>query len=68
LLVSRCVGGECYMVEVGDLVWRIGNDQVQVSYSVDRQLEGWVTTCVICIVHVEETRSAGFLVYPQNQW
>jgi hypothetical protein len=27
-----------------------------------------VTSCVIRIVHVEETRSAGFPVWPQNRW
>jgi hypothetical protein len=38
----------------------------QVGYSVAGRLRGQVTSCVVCIVHVE-TRSAGFLVEPQNQ-
>jgi hypothetical protein len=28
--------------------------------------EGWLTLCAVCTIHVE-TRSAGFLVEPQNQ-
>jgi hypothetical protein len=47
---------------VGDLVRRIGDDQVQVGYSVDGRLGGRVTSCAIHIIHVEETRSTGFLV------
>jgi hypothetical protein len=47
---------------VGDLVWRKGNDQAQVRYSVAGRSGGRVTSCVICIVHVEEMRSAGFTV------
>jgi hypothetical protein len=47
---------------VGDLVWRIRDDQAQVWYSVAGQLGGQVMPCAICIVHMEETRSAGFLV------
>jgi hypothetical protein len=38
----------------------------QVGYSVAEQLGGRVTPCVVCTMHVE-TRSAGFLVEPQNQ-
>jgi hypothetical protein len=38
----------------------------QVEYSVARRSRDWVTLCVVCTVH-EETRSAGFLVDPQNQ-
>jgi hypothetical protein len=53
---------------VGDLVRRIGDDQAQVGYSVVRRSGGWLTLCVIHIVHVEETRSASFLVQPQNRW
>jgi hypothetical protein len=48
--------------EVGDLVRRIGHDQAQVGYSVAKQSGVQVTPCVICIIHVEETRSAGFLI------
>jgi hypothetical protein len=47
---------------VRDLVQKISDDQVQVSYSVAGQSGGRVTLCVIHIVHVEEMRSAGFLV------
>jgi hypothetical protein len=53
---------------VGDFVQRIGDDQAQVVYSVVRRSGGWVMPCAIHIIHVEETRSAGFLVWPQNQW
>jgi hypothetical protein len=38
----------------------------QVRYSVAGQSRGRVTLCTVCTVHVE-TRSAGFLVEPQNQ-
>jgi hypothetical protein len=38
----------------------------QVGYSVAGRLRGRVTPCVICTWHVE-TRSAGFLIEPQNQ-
>jgi hypothetical protein len=38
----------------------------QVEYSVAGQAGGWMTPCVVCTVHVE-TRSAGFLVEPQNK-
>jgi hypothetical protein len=47
---------------VRDLVQKIRDDQVQVRYSVVGQSGGRVTLCVIHIVHVEEMRSAGFLV------
>jgi hypothetical protein len=49
-------------VGVGDLVWKIGDDQPQVRYSVVGRSGGQVTPCMIRIVHVEEMRSAGFLV------
>jgi hypothetical protein len=39
---------------------------VQVGYSVAGRSRGRVTPCAVCTVHVE-TRSAGFLVEPQNQ-
>jgi hypothetical protein len=38
----------------------------QVGYSVARRSRSRVALCAICTVHVE-TRSAGFLVEPQNQ-
>jgi hypothetical protein len=38
----------------------------QVGYSVTRRSRGRVTSCAVCIWHVE-TRKAGFLVEPQNQ-
>jgi hypothetical protein len=38
----------------------------QVEYSMAGRSRGQVALCAICIVHVE-TRSAGFLVEPQNQ-
>jgi hypothetical protein len=38
----------------------------QVWYSVAGRLKGQVALCAICTVHME-TRSAGFLVEPQNQ-
>jgi hypothetical protein len=47
---------------VGDLVRRIGDDQTQVGYSVAGRSGGRVTSYVIHIVHVEETRSAGLSV------
>jgi hypothetical protein len=47
---------------VGDLVCRIGDDQAQVRYSVAGRSGGQVTSCVIRIIHVEETRSTGFPV------
>jgi hypothetical protein len=47
---------------VGDLVGRIEDDQTQVGYSVARQSEGRVMLCAIRIIHVVETRSAGFLI------
>jgi hypothetical protein len=37
----------------------------QVGYSVAGQSRGRVVPCAVCIWHVE-TRSAGFLVEPQN--
>ena len=38
----------------------------QVGYSVARRSRGRVALCAVCTVHME-TRSAGFLVEPQNQ-
>jgi hypothetical protein len=53
---------------VGDMVWRIGDDQAQVGYSVAGRSRSRVTSCAIRIIHVEEKRSAGFPVWPQNWW
>jgi hypothetical protein len=39
----------------------------QVRYSVVGQSRGRVAPCAVCTWHVE-TRSAGFLVEPQNWW
>jgi hypothetical protein len=38
----------------------------QVGYSVVGRSRGQVTLCAVCTMHVE-TRSANFLVEPQNQ-
>jgi hypothetical protein len=38
----------------------------QVGYSMAGQSRGRVASCAVCTVHVE-TRSADFLVEPQNQ-
>jgi hypothetical protein len=38
----------------------------QVGYSVTGRSRGRVASCAVCIVHVE-TRSASFLVEPQNK-
>jgi hypothetical protein len=46
----------------------IRDDQTQVGYSMVGRSGGRVTPCVIRIVHVEETRSVGFPVWPQNRW
>jgi hypothetical protein len=51
---------------VGDLVWRSGDSQAQIEYSVAGRSRGRVTLCVICTVH-EEMWSTGFLIEPQNQ-
>jgi hypothetical protein len=52
------------MVGVGDLVQRMGMI-AQVRYSVAGRSGGWMASCAVCTVHME-TRSAGFLVEPQN--
>jgi hypothetical protein len=51
---------------VGDLVHRTGDGQAQVEYSVAGRSRGRVTLCAVHTVH-KETRSACFLVWPQNQ-
>jgi hypothetical protein len=55
-------------IEAGELVRRIGDDQAQVKYSVAKRSRDQVIQCTIHIIHVEKTRSTGFLVYPQNRW
>jgi hypothetical protein len=54
------------VVGVGDLVQRTGDGQAQVGCLVAGQSRGQVTLCAVCTVH-KETRSTGFLVWPQNQ-
>jgi hypothetical protein len=39
----------------------------QVGYSVIGRSRGRLTSCAVCTVHME-TRSACFLVEPQNHW
>jgi hypothetical protein len=51
------------VVGVGDLVQRTGNGR---TYSVAGHSRDRVAPCAICTWHVE-TRSADFLVEPQNQ-
>jgi hypothetical protein len=48
-------------VSVGDLVRRIGDDQAQVGYSMNRRSGGRVMLCAVCTMH-KETMSASFLV------
>jgi hypothetical protein len=50
---------------VGGLVQRIGM-VTHAGYSVVGRSRGRVMLCAVCTVH-KETRSAGFLVKPQNQ-
>jgi hypothetical protein len=57
--VMRIVAG------VGDQVQRTEDGQAQVRYSLVVRLGGRVTPCAVYTVHVE-TRSADFLVQPQN--
>jgi hypothetical protein len=47
---------------VGDLMWRIGDDQTQVRYSVAGRSGGRVTPCVVHTIHVEEMRNVGFSI------
>jgi hypothetical protein len=53
------------MVRVGDLVWRTGDDQAQVGYSMAKRSGGRVMLCAVCTMHAE-MKSASFLVEPQN--
>jgi hypothetical protein len=54
------------VVGIGDLLWRTEDAQAQVRYSVAERSRGRVTLCVVYTMHME-TRSASFLVEPQNQ-
>jgi hypothetical protein len=54
------------MAGVGDLVQRTGDEQAQVGYSVAGRSGGRVMLCAVCTVH-KETRSADFLIWPQNK-
>jgi hypothetical protein len=45
---------------------RTRDGQALVGYSVAEQSGGRVTLCAVCTMR-EETRSVGFLVWPQNQ-
>jgi hypothetical protein len=47
---------------VGDLVWRIRDDQAHVGYLMARRSGGRVMLFAIHIVHVEEIRSMSFLI------
>jgi hypothetical protein len=73
LLVSWCEGDSCGMTdsdEDRDRNRRPGAEDrgwsSQVGYSVAGRSRGRVTLCALCIMH-KETRSTGFLVWPQNQ-
>jgi hypothetical protein len=54
------------VVGVEDLVQRTEDGQVHVGYSVVGRSRGQVTLCAVYTMH-KETKSAGFLVWPQNQ-
>jgi hypothetical protein len=54
------------MAGVGDLVQRTGDGRTGQVLGVARRSRGWVAPCAIYTWHVK-TRSAGFLVEPQNQ-
>jgi hypothetical protein len=54
------------MTGVGDLLQRTRDDEAQVEYSVTERSRGRVMLCAVCTIH-EETRSASFLIEPQNQ-
>jgi hypothetical protein len=58
--VMRIVAG------IWDMLQRTGDDQAHIGYSVAGQSGGRVTPCAVCTV-LMETKSAGFLVKPQNQ-
>jgi hypothetical protein len=64
------------VIGVGDLVQRTGDGQAQVGYSVAGRSGGWVTSCVVCTVHMEtrskvfwlslKTKGGGFSVWPSK--
>jgi hypothetical protein len=54
------------VVGVGDLVQRTGDGQAHVEYWVAGRSGGRMMLCAVCTMH-KETRSAYFLVEPQNQ-
>jgi hypothetical protein len=54
------------VVGVTDLVQRTGDGQAYVGYSVAGRLRDRVTLRMLYTVH-KETRSADFLIWPQNQ-
>jgi hypothetical protein len=56
--VTRIVAG------IGELMQRIGDSRI--GYSMAGRSRGRVALCAVCTVHVQ-TRSASFLVEPQNQ-
>jgi hypothetical protein len=72
LLVSWCVGDMCDMASNDEDLGRsrrpgaeARDGQAQISYLMVRRSKGWVTSCMVSTVH-KETRSASFLVEPQN--
>jgi hypothetical protein len=57
-----------YNNEDRDRSRRLGaEDRGSSHMSGTRWPDGWVAPCTVCTWHVE-TRSAGFLIEPQNQW
>jgi hypothetical protein len=73
LLVSWCAGSRCDMAGSDEDLGRSRrpgaedrDGRAQVGYSVVERSGGRVTLCAVCTMHME-TRSAGFLVEPQNR-
>jgi hypothetical protein len=70
LLVLWCAGGRCGMVDSDEDHGRSRRPSAENRGWSHRSGTRWpdnrVTSCAVCTVHVE-TRSAGFLVEPQNQ-
>jgi hypothetical protein len=73
LLILSCAGSRCDMVDSHEDLGRSGRSgaedwdgQAKVRYSVVGRSRDRVTLCAVCTVH-KETRSASFLVEPQNQ-
>jgi hypothetical protein len=66
LLVSWCAGDRCGMAGSDEETWCRGPGMVaQVGYSMAGRSGGRMMLCAVCTVY-EETRSASFLVEPQN--